>query len=335
MSKPNLPGPDPRQQLQMLRTMKLIRAMEERLSKDSLQGALPGTVHLYIGQEAVAAGVCSQLTDEDKITSTHRGHGHFLAKGGSPEAMMAEIRGKDTGVCRGMGGSMHVADVSKGMLGANGIVGGGFAIATGAGWAARLEGRGGVSVCFFGDGASNEGVFMETLNIAAVWKLPVIFVCENNGYGEFTPSRTVTAGRIIDRARAFGIPCHEVDGNDADAVWSTASIAIERARAGEGPSFIEAATYRIHGHFEAEATMLKTPYRPAEEIEAWRGRDPIRLYAGRLVASGVASAADIAKLDREMEEIVENAVQAAEAAPPPDNDLAKSLMFTNRVVEVL
>ena len=335
MTKTNLPGPTPDQQRAMLRTMKLIRAMESRLSKDSLQGLLPGTVHLYIGQEAVAAGVCAHLGDDDKITSTHRGHGHFLAKGGSPKAMMAEIHGKDTGVCRGMGGSMHVADVGKGILGANGIVAGGMAIATGAALAAQLDGKGGVAVAFFGDGAANEGVFMENLNIAAVWNLPLIFMCENNGYGEFTPADTVTAGRLIDRARAFGIPCHEVDGNDADAVWATAAIAVQRARAGEGPSYIEAATYRIHGHFEAEAVMLKKPYRAAEEIEAWRGRDPIAAYVARLTEAGVVTADDVARLDAEFAEVVEQAVADAQAAPLPSNDLAASLMFTNRTVEVL
>lgn len=335
MTKTNLPGPAPDQQRAMLRTMKLIRAMESRLSQDSLQGLLPGTVHLYIGQEAVAAGVCAHLKDDDKITSTHRGHGHFLAKGGSPAAMMAEIHGKDTGVCRGMGGSMHVADVSKGILGANGIVAGGMAIATGAALAAQLDGKGGVAVAFFGDGAANEGVFMENLNIAAVWNLPLIFMCENNGYGEFTPAHTVTAGRLLDRARAFSMPCHEVDGNDADAVWATAAIAIERARAGEGPSYIEAATYRIHGHFEAEAVMLKKPYRPAEEIEEWRGRDPIAAYVARLTEAGVVTPEDVAALDEEFAEVVEKAVADAQAAPLPSNDLAASLMFTNRTVEVL
>lgn len=335
MNKPNRREPGAGERREMLETMKLIRAMESRLSKDSLQGLLPGTVHLYIGQEAVAAGVCAHLTDDDKITSTHRGHGHFLAKGGSPAAMMAEIHGKDTGVCRGMGGSMHVADVSKGILGANGIVAGGMAIATGAALAAQLEAKGGVAVAFFGDGAANEGVFMENLNIAALWKLPLIFVCENNGYGEFTPAHTVTAGRLIDRARAFGMPCHEVDGNDVDAVWATTSIAVERARAGEGPSYIEASTYRLHGHFEAEAVMLKRPYRPAEEIEEWRRRDPIDRYTARLLDEGVVDRADIDKMDDRLGKIVNDAVTDAQAAPPPNHGLARTLMFTDRAVEVM
>src|SRR5215831_10008978 len=248
--------PTPEEALRLYETMLLIRRTEERLRDDSAAGKLPGAVHLYIGEEAVAAGVCAHLGDRDYATSTHRGHGHFLAKGGDLNAMMAEIWGKREGICRGMGGSMHVADISKGILGANGIVGAGLAIATGAAYGAKLDGDGKVAVCFFGDGASNQGVLMETLNVSTLWQLPVIFVCENNLFSEFTPSREVTAGRIADRARAFAMPAHEVDGNDVVAVWRAAAEAVARARSGGGPTFIEASTYRIQGHFEAESFVL-------------------------------------------------------------------------------
>jgi TPP-dependent pyruvate/acetoin dehydrogenase alpha subunit len=208
--------------MRLYESMVLIRRVEERLRDDSAAGKLPGAVHLYIGQEAIAAGVCAHLSARDYATSTHRGHGHFLAKGGDVRAMMAEIWGKREGICRGMGGSMHVADISKGILGANGIVGAGLSIATGAAFGAQLDGDGKVSVCFFGDGASNQGALMECLNVSTLWRLPVLFVCENNGFSEFTPAAQVTAGRIADRARAFSMPAVEVDGNDVTDVWRAA-----------------------------------------------------------------------------------------------------------------
>lgn len=249
----------PRGLLNLYRQMQLIRVAEQRLGEAYKQGEIPGPVHLYIGQEAIAVGVCAHLLNTDWITSTHRGHGHFLAKGGDVQAMFAELYGKASGICKGKGGSMHVADVSKGMLGANGIVGGGLGIATGAALAAQLGGCGAVSVAFFGDGASNQGVLMESMNIAALWKLPLIFVCEANGYSEFSATATVTAGNIADRPRAFGIEAHEVDGNDVVAVSTLAQDCIERARAGKGPSFIVASTYRIRGHVETEQSILQRP----------------------------------------------------------------------------
>src|SRR5215472_15296037 len=249
-------GPEPAQALRLYESMVVIRRVEERLRDDSAAGKLPGAVHLYIGEEAIAAGVCAHLEDRDYATSTHRGHGHFLAKGGDVRAMMAEIWAKRDGICRGMGGSMHVADISKGILGANGIVGAGLAIATGAAFGAKLDGVGKVAVCFFGDGAANQGVLMETLNVSTLWQLPVVFVCENNMFSEFTPAREVTAGRIANRARAFSMPTYEVDGNDVEADWQAAAQAVGRARAGGGPSFMEARTYRIQGHFEAESFVL-------------------------------------------------------------------------------
>jgi pyruvate dehydrogenase E1 component alpha subunit len=227
-----------------------------------------------------------------------------------------------------MGGSMHVADLAQGILGANGIVGAGLAIATGAAFGAKLDGDGKVSVCFFGDGASNQGSFMETLNVAALWRLPLIFVCENNGFSEFTPSAQVTAGRIADRARAFSVPVAEVDGNDATAVWQAAAEAVGRARDGGGPSFIEARTYRIQGHFEAESFVLGTGrYRESDEIEAWRQKDPVAAFRARLVESGAASAKDLDQIEADVLDRVTDAVAYAEAGQPADPELAETLMF--------
>jgi acetoin:2,6-dichlorophenolindophenol oxidoreductase subunit alpha len=318
----------PKQALELYESMVLIRRVEERLRDDSAAGKLPGAVHLYIGEEAVAAGVCAYLTARDYATSTHRGHGHFLAKGGDVRAMMAEIWGKREGICRGMGGSMHVADTTKGILGANGIVGAGLSIATGAAFGAKLDADGKVSVCFFGDGASNQGALMECLNISTLWQLPVIFVCENNGFSEFTPASQVTAGRIADRARAFAMPAAEVDGNDVTDVWRAAGEAVRRAREGGGPSFIEARTYRIQGHFEAEAFVLGAGrYRTEEEIDAWRGNDPIARYRARLVEDGTAEAADLDTIEADVLERVRDAVAYAEAGEPADPELAQTLMF--------
>jgi acetoin:2,6-dichlorophenolindophenol oxidoreductase subunit alpha len=322
------PQPSAPELLWLYERMLLIRRTEERLSADSAAGKLPGAVHLYIGEEAVAAGVCAHLADRDYVTSTHRGHGHYLAKGGDLRAMMAEIWGKREGICRGMGGSMHVADISKGILGANGIVGAGLAIATGAAFGARLDGDGKVAVCFFGDGASNQGVLMETLNVSTLWQLPVIFVCENNMFSEFTPSREVTAGRIADRARAFAMPTAEVDGNDVLAVWQAAREAVERARAGGGPSFIEARTYRIQGHFEAERFILAGDrYRADAEIAEWRARDPLERLRGRLTSAGAAGPDALGEIDARVLGQVDDAAADAEAGQPADPDLAMTLMF--------
>jgi pyruvate dehydrogenase E1 component alpha subunit len=315
----------------MYERMLLIRKMEERLSADAAAGALPGGVHLYIGEEAVAVGVCTHLGDEDWVTSTHRGHGHFLAKGGNPGAMMAEIRGKRTGICRGMGGSMHVADISKGILGANGIVGGGLALATGAALGAKLDNKGRVAVAFFGDGAANQGVLMENLNVSSLWELPLVLVCEHNRFSEFTPSGDVTSGQIVDRARPFGMPCTVVDGNDVTEVWQAAGLAVDRARAGEGPSFIEASTYRVHGHFEAEAALLArgAGYRTEEEIEQWRQRDPIERARARLEGFGV-TAQELDEVGSRVEGVVEEAARFAEAGEPADPELPLEIMFNGQ-----
>jgi pyruvate dehydrogenase E1 component alpha subunit len=308
--------------------MLLIRRTEERLRDEAKAGNLPGAVHLYIGEEAIATGVCAHLSDRDMITSTHRGHGHFLAKGGALPSMMAEIWAKNTGICRGMGGSMHVADFSKGILGANGIVGAGFAIATGAAYSAMLAAEGRVVVDFFGDGASNQGTLMECLNVSSLWKLPLVFVCEHNAFSEFSPSRTVTSGQIVDRARAFGLPCQVIDGNDVVAVWRAAKEAIDRARSGDGPSFIEAHTYRIQGHLEAEDLFLGGgKYREQAEIEAWRERCPVARLRRSLESGGAAAIARLQDIESRVMVHVEDAVRFAEQSEAADPELAFSLMF--------
>ncbi|MEE4350199.1 MAG: thiamine pyrophosphate-dependent dehydrogenase E1 component subunit alpha [Pacificimonas sp.] len=312
--------PDPTTLMQMYERMLLIRKSEEKLGELFAAGELPGGVHLYIGQEASGVGVCTHLNDSDAITSTHRGHGHYLAKGGELRAMIAEIYGKADGVCGGMGGSMHVADVSKGILGANGIVGGGFGIAAGAAWAARLDNEGAVAVCFIGDGAANQGTFMEALNIATLWKLPLVIVCENNGWSEYSATETVTAGELGDRARAFKIPVYDVDGNDVVAVWRAAGTAISRARSGDGPSFIETRTYRLRGHTEAEVHFLSEDYRTEAEIAKWSKRDPLDFARQQLRDAGVTDDTIAAAEDRVAEQVTRDAEAAAtgDAADPGD-----------------
>ena len=324
-------GPSNEQLIAMYERMLLIRRTEERLRDDNAAGKLPGAVHLYIGQEASGVGICAHLKDTDWITSTHRGHGHFLAKGGDPKAMMAEIWAKKSGICKGMGGSMHVADISKGILGANGIVGGGLAIATGAAFAAHLDGQGRVAVCFFGDGASNQGVLMETMNVSTLWQLPIIFMCENNQFSEFTPAKEVTAGEIADRARAFKMPTYVVDGNDVAEVWRAAGEAVERARSGGGPSFIEAKTYRIRGHIEAESNFLGDgKYRSDAEIEEWKRKCPIDRLKVRLLDTRAAKASEIAQIESRVAALVDEAAAYAEAGEPADPELSFRLMFADQ-----
>lgn len=322
--------PTTEQHLEILRKMLLIRRMEERLKVDFDAGNLPGGVHLYIGQEAIATGVCAHLNDNDWIASTHRGHGHFLAKGGEPGPMLAEIYGYSNGICGGMGGSMHVADFSRGIIGANGIVAGGMAITVGAAFAAKLDGNSQIAVCFFGDGASNQGVFMEALNVSTLWELPLIMVCEHNTYSEFSPSHTVTAGEIVDRARAFGMPTSVVDGNDVLAVWEATSTAVERARNDQGPSFIEANTYRIYGHNESEIHWLSSEYRDDEEIEPWRKKDPIDRFNNYLLENDVCSQKDMDDIEAQITETVEEAVQFAQSGTPPNPEVVQDLMFVNQ-----
>jgi pyruvate dehydrogenase E1 component alpha subunit len=314
----------------MLERMLLIRRTEEQLGADSRAGELPGNVHLCAGQEAIAVGICNHLSDSDYVGSTHRGHGHFLAKGGSARSLIAEVHAKSTGACGGLGGSMHVTDLSKGMIGANGIVGGGIGLAAGAALSAQVAGKGHVAVAFFGDGASSQGILPEVFNIAVLWKLPLILVCEYNGYSEFSASGTVNAGEIADRARAFGIPTEVIDGNDVEAVWTSAGIAIERARKGEGPSFIEAKTYRLRGHLEAEDGFLQAPYRSEEEIDQWRTRDPIPRLVKRLTEMSAMSDADFEILEAKVAAEVGDALQFANESEPPEMGRVLSSVFVDQ-----
>jgi len=307
--------------LYLYRRMLLIRRMEEQLGEVVKTGELPGPVHLYIGQEAVAVGVCALLSDADWIASTHRGHGHFLAKGGDPRAMVAEILGRATGICHGKGGSMHVADFSRGILGANGIVGGGVGLAVGAALAAQLDGKRRVSVVFFGDGGANQGVVMEAINLAVLWKLPLLLVCENNGFSEFSSTQSVTSGEIAARAQPYGAHSAVVDGNDVQLVYVAAQDALERARSGAGPTLIEARTYRWRGHVETEKSFLSSAYRTDEEIALWVERDPIARAHAQLLESGVPSER-VTSVQKEIEEIVERSYAQAMADPLPAESTA-------------
>jgi pyruvate dehydrogenase E1 component alpha subunit len=312
--------------LDLFARMARIRAFERKVQALFKHGKLPGFVHLYIGEEAVAVGACSVLTDSDKITSTHRGHGHLLAKGADPKLMMAELLGRETGYCKGKGGSMHIVDYSLGILGANGIVGGGIPIASGSGLADRVLGREHVTVCFFGDGASNQGVLHEAMNLCAIWGLPVVFLCENNHYTEWMRTEDITAGEIADRSKAFGIPGVRVDGNDVLAVREAAQRAVDRARAGEGPSLIEAETYRHHGHNEGEE-VFSGPYRPQDEIDEWVIRDPLVLFRDQLVERGVAPAEHFSAIEEREQALIADAYEYAEASPMPKPESVREDLY--------
>ena len=316
--------------LKMYRTMQTIRHFEERLRDLFKEGKVPGFVHVSIGEEASATGVCATLTDSDYITSTHRGHGHLLAKGGRLKPMMAELFGRKTGYCKGKGGSMHIADFSIGILGANGIVGAGLPIATGAALAAKMKKSGQVAVCFFGDGASNEGTFHESLNIASSWKLPVVYVCENNLYGEFTAGKDVTSVKdIADRARGHDMPGVIVNGNDVVEVYETTLEAVARARRGEGPTLIECKTYRWEGHVVGEEAFLgKKSYRPADEIAEWKKRCPLLSFENRYTANGMFSTAELDAIKVEVKREVDEAVQFAIDSPLPAPEEALEDMFS-------
>ncbi|HHQ2801736.1 TPA: thiamine pyrophosphate-dependent dehydrogenase E1 component subunit alpha [Pseudomonas aeruginosa] len=306
------------QLLHAYRVMRTIRAFEERLHVEFATGEIPGFVHLYAGEEASAAGVMAHLRDDDCIASTHRGHGHCIAKGVDVHGMMAEIYGKKTGVCQGKGGSMHIADLEKGMLGANGIVGAGAPLAAGAALAAKLKGSDAVAVAFFGDGGSNEGAVFEAMNLAAVWNLPCLFVAENNGYAEATAANwSVACDHIADRAAGFGMPGVTVDGFDFFAVHEAAGAAIERARAGEGPSLIEVKLTRYYGHFEGDAQT----YRDPDEVKHYREtRDCLKQFRERTCHAGLLSASDLDAIDAEVEARIEDAVQRAKNDPKPEPD---------------
>ena len=319
---PNLP---PDTQREMLRRMLTIRRFEERASNDYLAGKIYGVVHCYIGEEAVAVGICSALERTDRIISTHRGHGHCIAKGADLNRMMAELYGRQSGYCKGKGGSMHIADFDIGMLGANGIVAGGIAIVTGAGLAAQMEGKGGDAVSFFGDGASNAGPFHECLNIAATWKLPMLYVCENNMYAANTAAAATHAlSEVAARAAGYGIPGVVVDGNDVFAVYQAANTAVERARSGGGPSLIECKTYRWRAHTERRGMA---DVREPGEIEAWMRKDPIGLLERQLRDQGELDDSGLRTMEGEIMSALEAAVAFAEASPFPLPEQATDDVF--------
>ncbi|WP_411884104.1 thiamine pyrophosphate-dependent dehydrogenase E1 component subunit alpha [Polaromonas sp. YR568] len=313
-----------------LRQMVLIRRFEEGAEQAYMRGLVHGTMHLSIGQEASAVGVGINLGTEDCITSTHRGHGHCIAKGAEPKYMFAEFFGKDTGYCRGRGGSMHIADVAGGNLGANGIVGGGIPIAVGAALALKQMKKPNVVVCFFGDGANNEGAFHEGLNMAAIWKLPVVFVCENNKYGMSTSTERSTAVKTIaTRALAYDMPGLTIDGNNFADVAEAAHTAIERARAGGGPTLIECLTYRHRGHSKSD----RNRYRTKEEIESWVERDPIVLFEQDLLRQGMIEQNEVDELVKSVEKEIEDSIEFAKDSPAPDVASLTDFVYASPVAE--
>ncbi len=297
----------------MYEVMVRIRAFEERARKEFAAGHIGGFVHLYTGEEAIATGACADLRPDDYITSTHRGHGHVIAKGGKTDQMMAELYGKKTGYCKGKGGSMHIADVDIGILGANGIVGAGIPIAGGAALSAQMRGTDQVVICFLGDGATNTTRFHEGLNLAAIWNLPVVYIIENNVYAETTPIATTCKVPVVDRASAYGIPGKAVDGNDVLAVYEVVGEAVARARKGEGPSLIECKTWRWHGHFEGDMQTYKT----SGEVDEWMKKDPIPRFRKKLVEMRILTEKEADKIHQEMEEEIETAVKFAVESPYP------------------
>lgn len=306
----------------LYRTMRSIRRFDERIVDLVNANEIPGVTHEYVGQEAVATGVCAALRRDDVITSTHRGHGHVIAKGADLRRMMAELMARRDGLNRGRGGSMHVADFSVGVLGANGIVAAGAPQAAGAAMAFRMDGLDRVAVTFFGDGGANQGVLHETMNLAGLLKLPLLFVCENNGYAVTLASANSTAGSLVERAAAYGIAAESVDGMDVEVVFASATEAVARARGGAGPTFLELRTYRFFGHHTAERTMTLT-YRTDEEIARWRERDPLEL-AGAKLGPLVR-----ARIDDEVEALLDEAIEFARQSPPPDPDEAFELVYAS------
>lgn len=308
----------------LYRKMVQIRKFEEKLYQLFLTRPMPGSMHQYNGEEAVAVGVCAHLNKDDYITSTHRGHGHCIAKGVEIKKIMAEMFAKKTGCCGGMGGSMHIADFSVGMLGAIGIVGAGIPIAAGAAWSCKYRGSKQVAVAFFGDGAANEGAFHEALNLAAVWKLPAVFVCENNVYGFSTHYRRVTAVEdIADRAAGYGIPGKVVDGMSVRAVYRESGEAVERARAGDGPTLLECKTYRYMGHSRFE----KASYRTKEELEEWKKRDPVKLFKEFLLKEMKIEGKDLGRIDSQIDKEISDSVEYSEKSPDPAPDDYKKYLY--------
>lgn len=301
--------------LEMLYRMMLIRGFEEKVEELFSLNLIHGSTHLYIGQEATAVGACKAINKDDYITSTHRGHGHCIAKGGDVKYMMAELLGRKTGYCKGKGGSMHIADMNIGILGANGVVGGGIPIATGAGLSIKMRGTKQVVICFFGDGAVNQGSFHESLNLASIWDLPVIYIIENNLYGmSMAVNKAVKIERLADRAKAYNIPGIVMDGNDVIAVYDTVSEAVEKVRNGGGPILIESLTYRWRGHSRSDARA----YRTREEEAEWREKCPIKRFKERLIAEGLLSEEGFKELQKKVDDDLNNAVEFAKASPFPD-----------------
>ncbi|MBA4507126.1 pyruvate dehydrogenase (acetyl-transferring) E1 component subunit alpha [Clostridium sporogenes] len=315
----------------MYKTMLKIRKFEQVAMNTFAEGKIPGFVHLYIGEEAVATGVCANLKDSDYITSTHRGHGHILAKGGDLKFMMAELFGKATGYCKGKGGSMHIADATKGILGANGIVGAGHNIAVGAGLSAQYRETDQVCVCFFGDASTNQGTFHESLNMASVWKLPVVFVCENNLYGiSMSQDRHQAIKDVADRGVAYNVPGIVVDGNDVFAVYEAAEEAIKRAREGKGPTLIECKTYRHRGHFEGDPCV----YKPTEEQEEWLAKDPIPRFEKYLVENEILTEEKLKEVQSKVESEIDEAVDFANNSPYPELESVLEDVYTDIKEEV-
>jgi TPP-dependent pyruvate/acetoin dehydrogenase alpha subunit len=305
--------------MRMYRQMLAIREFEAQVNELYTRALMPGLAHLYIGEEAVAVGVCEALRKDDYITSTHRGHGHCLAKGASPNRMFAELLGKEAGYCKGKGGSMHIADPATGNLGANAIVCGSAGIATGAAFSAKRLGNGRVSVCFFGEGALGQGLLYEVMNLAELFKLPVIYVCENNLYTEYTHFSETTAGDVLARATAFGLEAAKVDGQDVRAVFATANRLVERARKGDGPGFLLCDTYRYHGHHVGD--INREYYRPKQEEQLWKTeRDPIMNFRNWLIAEKLADAATLDQMRVELEDEMKKAMEYAIASPYPSVD---------------
>ncbi|MFF2624517.1 thiamine pyrophosphate-dependent dehydrogenase E1 component subunit alpha [Kitasatospora griseola] len=304
------------------RAMRLIRSFEELALEWVRSGLIVGGTHPYIGQEAVAVGVCAALTADDQLTSTHRGHGHVLAKGADPGRLLAELAGRVDGLNRGRGGSMHAADFSLGILGANGIVGAGAPIAVGAAWAAQRQGRPRVVASFFGDGALNQGVLLEALNLASIWRAPVLFVCENNGYATTLPAGAAVGGSACGRAEAFGIPAETVDGMDVEAVRAAAQRLAERARAGGGPGFLECLTYRFEAHHTMER-RFRLSYRTPQEVAAWRERDPL------VSAAAALPPAEVASIDADISQLLSLAAEFALASADPDPATADDHLYAS------
>jgi acetoin:2,6-dichlorophenolindophenol oxidoreductase subunit alpha len=312
--------------IRMYRQMQAIRLFEEQVNELYTRALMPGLAHLYVGEEAVAVGICEALRNDDYITSTHRGHGHCLAKGASPDRMFAELLGKEAGYCRGKGGSMHIADPATGNLGANAIVAGSVGIATGAAFSAKYLGTSQVAVCFFGEGALGQGVLYEEMNMAQLWKLPVIYVCENNSYNEYTHYLETTAGEIPARAAAFGVHAETVDGQDVRAVYATCARLVERARRGDGPAFLLCNTYRYHGHHVGD--INREYYRSKKEEGQWKSeRDPIKTFSDWLIDEKHADPALLARIHSEIKSEMQKAVEFAIAAPYPTVDEAEQDVY--------